>query len=57
MAAEGQTIALNTQGPNGGVAFMIVDYERKIVSFVEIFPRDPDQIAVLNVQDYTVPGD
>jgi hypothetical protein len=57
MAAEGQTFQLDTEGAYGGIPFVIVDYERKTVSLVEVLPQQTsDPIGVWEVQDYTVPG-
>jgi hypothetical protein len=57
MAQEGQILQLNTQGPNEGIPFVIVDYERKTISYVELHPQNVnDQITVWDVQDYTVTG-
>jgi hypothetical protein len=46
-----KVIELNTPGPNGGNALLIVDFVTKKVSLVEITPTKPNKITVLEVQE------
>ena len=50
MEQKGTVIQLNTQGPNGGSLVLIVDFELKTASLIEV--TKSGNIVVREVQDY-----
>jgi hypothetical protein len=57
MDQGGHVLELNSPGPRGGVAFAIVDYTTRTISYVEVLPNQQNKIVVWEVQpDYTKPG-
>jgi len=58
MNKNGETIKLDMPGPHGGSLFLVLDYEIKTVSLVEVQPSQSDdfKITVLEVQPYNQKG-
>ena len=58
MEKHAETIRLDGPGPNGGTALVIIDYDNKTVSYVEILAKNPNgrKVFVWEVQDYTKIG-
>jgi hypothetical protein len=59
MEKKGDVIQLNVQGPAGGILFLVVDYENKTVSLIQILPDAIPagfKITVMEVQSYTRAG-
>ena len=60
MEQKGATIQLSVSGPNGGTVLVIVDYDVKTISLVEISSMAPqwsgNAIRVLEVQTYSMQG-
>jgi hypothetical protein len=52
MEQKGTVIQLNIQGPNGGTLILVVDFELKTASLIEVNPRSGNKLFVLEVQDY-----
>lgn len=56
MESKGTVIDLQMEGQGRGKLMLIVDFEKKTVSILEILPHTGNPIIVVEVQDYTKVG-
>lgn len=52
MEQKGTVIQLNIPGPNGGTLVLVVDFDLKSASLIEVNPRSGNRLFVLETQDY-----
>ena len=55
MEQKGTVTLLNIQGPNGGTLILVVDFDLKLASLIEVNPKSVDKLHLLSTQDYRKP--